>query len=37
MIYKQILLLIFLNNPELLFFFTQSNGFKYFYPIQIIL
>ena len=36
MICKCILLITFLNEPELIFF-TQSNGFKHFYLTQIIL
>ena len=37
MISKHILLIPFLNEPELFFFFTQLNGFTYFYQIRIIL
>ena len=37
MICKHILLITFLNKPELIFFRTQLNGFKYFYLTQIIL
>ena len=36
MIYKHILLIIYLNEPELIFY-SQLNGFKYFYQTQIIL
>ena len=36
MISKHILLIIFLNEPGLIFF-TQLNGFTYFYFIRIIL
>ena len=32
-----ILQITFLNQPELIFFFTQLNGFTHFYQIQIIL
>ena len=37
MICKYILLITFLNEPELILFCTQLNGFNYFYLIQIIL
>ena len=37
MICKHILLIIFLNEPELIILGTQLNGFKYCYLIQIIL
>ena len=37
MISKHILLIAFLNEPELIFLCTQLNGFKYFYLKRIIL
>ena len=37
MICKYILLVTFLNEPELIFFCTQLNGFKHFYQRLIIL
>ena len=37
MISKHILEITFLNEPELIFFGTQLNGFTYFYLIQLIL
>ena len=37
MILKHILLITFLNEPELILFWIQLNGFKYFNPIRKIL
>ena len=37
MICNHIFLISFLNKPKLIFFCIELNGFKYFYPTQIIL
>ena len=37
MISQHILLITFWNEPGIIFFYSQLNGFSYFYQIQIIL